>query len=688
MYNKNNFINRELSWLDFNERVLQEAESPDNPLIERLRFLGIYSNNLDEFYRVRYATLTRLLKVKGKKNAYSKYFEPQEIVEKINYRVKGLQERQDDIFRNIIRELSNHNIFLLKETDITEQIHKEFIIQYYNEILRPNIYPIMIYSLNTYGVFKDSSVYLAIHMQYFSETIKNKKKEDFALIEIPDSIERIVVLPEIGGKKFIMFVDDIVRYFLPRIFKFFHYDTFTSYSLKITRDAELNIDNDISKSLMELITEKIDERERGIPVRMVVDEDIPDRLLSLILKKFNIDPKATIVKGQRYHNIRDLMDFPDLGLDDLVFKPIEPIAHKVFINSKSLIETIKKKDQLICLPYQSFYNLLDILREASIDPKVKSIKITIYRTGRNSSVMNALMNAARNGKKVTVFLELQARFDEENNIYWSNLLQKEGIKVIHSDPGIKVHCKLLLIKRLENDKLVYYAGLNTGNFNLYTSKTYTDFIILTKDVMITQDVNNVFELLESNFKKPEFSKLIVSPFYMRDFIHNQIDSLIESYYSGYPSSAIIKLNHLVDEEIIEHIYKAAKIGVKFDFIVRTTCCMKPIYPTIEIRSIVGRFLEHARILYFNFNKNKKELYLSSADWMPRNMDHRIEVTYPILDKNIKNLLLDILQLQLADNQKARYVNNQLNNQIITDDKSPLNSQMAIYECLKQYFSKL
>lgn len=688
MYNKNNFINRELSWLDFNERVLQEAESVDNPLIERIRFLGIYSNNLDEFYRVRYATLARLLKVKGNKNEYSKYFKPQEIVEKINLRVKELQERQDNIFKNIIREFKNHNIYLLNETDITEQIHKEFIIKYYNEILRPNIYPIMIYSLSTYGVFKDSSVYLAIHMKYLADTAQKRRKEDFALIEIPDSIARIVVLPAIGDKKFIMFVDDIVRYFLPRIFKFFHYDNFTAYSLKITRDAELNIDNDISKSLMELISEKIDERERGIPVRMVVDEDIPNKLLSLILKKFNIDPKATIVKGQRYHNIRDLMEFPDLGVDDVVFKPLEPIAHKTFINSKSLLETIKKKDQFICLPYQSFYNLLDILREASIDPKVKSIKITIYRTGRNSSVMNALMNAARNGKKVTVFLELQARFDEENNIYWSNLLQKEGIKVIHSDPGIKVHCKLLLIKRLENDKLVYYSGLNTGNFNLFTSKTYTDFILLTKETMITSDVNNVFELLESNFKKPEFSKLIVSPFYMRDFIHYQLDKLIESFYNGYPASAIIKLNHIVDEDIIEHVYKAAKIGVKFNFIVRTTCCMKPIYPTIEIRSIVGRFLEHARILYFNFNKNKDELYLSSADWMPRNMDHRIEVTYPILDKNIKNLLLDVLRLQLSDNQKARYVNNQLNNQIINNNMPPLNSQMAIYEYIKQYFSKL
>jgi polyphosphate kinase len=688
MYNKNNFINRELSWLDFNERVLQEAESIDNPLIERIRFLGIYSNNLDEFYRVRYATLARLLKVKGKKNEYSRYFKPQEIVEKINFRVKVLQERQDGIFRNIISELSNHNIFLLKETDLTEQIHKDYIMKYYNEILRPNIYPIMIYSLNTYGVFKDSSVYLAIHMRYVAETANNKKKEDFALIEIPDSIERIVVLPEIGDKKFIMFVDDIVRYFLPRIFKFFHYNNFTAYSLKITRDAELNIDNDISKSLMELISEKIDERERGIPVRMVVDGDIPNKLLSLVLKKFNIDPKATIVKGQRYHNIRDLMDFPDLGLDELVFKPLEPIAHKVFINSKSLIETFKKKDQLICLPYQSFYNLLDILREASIDPKVKSIKITIYRTGRNSSVMNALMNAARNGKKVTVFLELQARFDEENNIYWSNLLQKEGIKVIHSDPGIKVHCKLLLIKRLENEKLVYYAGLNTGNFNFYTSKVYTDFIILTKDDMIARDVNNVFELLESNFKKPDFSKVIVSPFNMRDFIHTQLDNLIDSYYNGYPASAIIKLNHIVDEEIIEHVYKAAKIGVKFNFIVRTTCCMKPIYPTIAIRSIVGRFLEHARILYFDFNKNKDELYLSSADWMPRNMDHRIEVTYPVLDKNIKKLLYDVLQLQLSDNQKARHVNNHFNNQIVSNNMPPLNSQMAIYEYLKQYFSKL
>ncbi len=688
MYNKNNFINRELSWLDFNERVLQEAESIYNPLIERIRFLGIYSNNLDEFYRVRYATLARLLKVKGKKNEYSRYFKPQEIIEKINFRVKVLQERQDGIFRNIISELSNHNIFLLKETDLTEQIHKDYIMKYYNEILRPNIYPIMIYSLNTYGVFKDSSVYLAIHMRYVAETANNKKKEDFALIEIPDSIERIVVLPEIGDKKFIMFVDDIVRYFLPRIFKFFHYDNFTAYSLKITRDAELNIDNDISKSLMELISEKIDERERGIPVRMVVDGDIPNKLLSLVLKKFNIDPKATIVKGQRYHNIRDLMDFPDLGLDELVFKPLEPIAHKVFINSKSLIETFKKKDQLICLPYQSFYNLLDILREASIDPKVKSIKITIYRTGRNSSVMNALMNAARNGKKVTVFLELQARFDEENNIYWSNLLQKEGIKVIHSDPGIKVHCKLLLIKRLENEKLVYYTGLNTGNFNFYTSKVYTDFIILTKDDMIARDVNNVFELLESNFKKPDFSKVIVSPFNMRDFIHTQLDNLIDSYNNGYPASAIIKLNHIVDEEIIEHVYKAAKIGVKFNFIVRTTCCMKPIYPTIAIRSIVGRFLEHARILYFDFNKNKDELYLSSADWMPRNMDHRIEVTYPVLDKNIKKLLYDVLQLQLADNQKARYVNNHLNNQIVSNNMPPINSQMAIYEYLKQYFSKL
>ncbi|HOB78232.1 MAG TPA: polyphosphate kinase 1 [Bacteroidales bacterium] len=685
MYNKNHFVNRELSWLDFNERVLQEAESLDNPLIERIRFLGIYSNNLDEFYRVRYATLTRLVKVKGKKNKYSKYFKPQEIIEKINIRVKKLQERQDNIFENIIKELENHQIYLLRETDMTEQIHIDFITNYFNEILRPNIYPIMLHSLRPYGVFKDSSVYLAVHMQYLLGTNKNKKKENFALIEIPDSIERIIVLPEINGSKYIMFVDDIVRYFLSKIFKFLHYDHFTAYALKMTRDAELNIDNDISKSLMELIAEKIDERERGIPVRMVVDECIPDKLLSLVLKKFNIDKKATIVKGQRYHNMRDLMEFPDLGLENLVYQPLEMIPHKTFSQSKSLLETLKKRDQFISFPYQSFYNLLDILREASIDPKVKSIKITIYRTGRNSSVMNALINAARNGKKVTVFLELQARFDEENNIYWSNLLQKEGIKVIHSDPGIKVHCKLLLIKRLENEKLIYYAGLNTGNFNLYTSKVYTDFIILTRDSVIAEDVNNIFELLELNFKIPDFNKIIVSPFYMRDFVHHQLDNLINSCNNGYPANAIIKLNHIVDEEIIEHIYMAAKIGVKFNFIIRTTCCLKPIYPTIKIRSIVGRFLEHARILYFDFAKNKDELYLSSADWMPRNMDHRIEVTYPILDKNIKQVLIDILQLQLKDNVKARHVNNEFNNQIITNDYQTLNSQMAIYEYLKQYF---
>lgn len=672
--------NRELSWLDFNERVMQEAENVNLPLIERMRFLGIYSNNQDEFFRVRVATLKRVLKY-GKKYQieYSRSIPPKELYRRINEKVKANQLRFAQTFSNILGELEKKDVYMLNEQSLFHPDHQEFIGRFFRKTLRPIIFPIMLRNRSEQWNLRDRSVYLVVNM---SNGEGNRKQEQ-AIIEVPgDLISRFVILPELDGKKYFMLIDDIIRYHLKEIFGMFEYTRFDAYTIKITRDAELDIDNDISKSFLELISESLNQRKSGIPVRVVIDKDMPEKLLKTALSRIGVDGEEAIVKGMRYHNFKDFMSFPDFNLKDATFGPLNQVKEPRLENCKSFLSEIRKKDILLHFPFQSFQYIIDVLREASIDPKVKSIKMTIYRIAKISNVVNALINAARNGKSVTVFMELQARFDEQNNIFWSTKMQEEGVRVIQSIPGLKVHAKLIQIKRTEKNKEEVYSVIGTGNFNEITSKIYTDLLIMTANKSIGKEVGNVFEMFQASYRPFEFRELVVSPIGMRHFIKDKIIHLIKAARSGKKSYAIIKLNNLVDEETVKLIYQASVEGVSFDFIVRGMCVLEPINKNIRIRSIVGRYLEHTRALYFNI-AGKEEVYLTSADWMTRNIEHRIEIAVPVHDISHKRTVISMLELQLCDNNNARFVNGEKNNQYVSGGAKKVNSQIETLDLLNK-----
>ncbi|MCX7696653.1 MAG: polyphosphate kinase 1, partial [Bacteroidales bacterium] len=600
------YINRELSWLDFNERVLQEAENPEIPLFERIKFIGIFSNNQDEFFRVRVATLKRIIEFRRKSEyEYYKIFNPNQVLKQINKRIQEQQERLTKLYHQLFDELKRHNIHIINEKQIKHPEHHEYIRNYMKNTVRTYIFPIMMSCYQAQWTLRDNSIYLAI------ELIGDEKKE-YALIEVPsDVLGRFVVLPEVEGNKYIMFLDDVIRYGLKDIFKMFDYHTFNTYTIKFTRDAELEIDNDISKSFMELISESLKKRKTGRAVRFVVDRQIPSQMLTFFLNRLGLKKDDTIVYGDRYHNLKDLMNFPDLGMNHLQYYPLNPLTHPRLETCKSIFAEISKKDVYLHFPYHSFQYVLDVLREASIDPQVRSIKMTIYRTGKVSNVINALINAARNGKKVTVFMELQARFDEENNIYWSKRLQEEGVRVIQSIPGLKVHSKLILIKRLEEKKIVFYSFIGTGNFNEITSKVYSDVFIFTKNQALGKEIENVFEMFEASYRPFTFKKIVVSPLNTRRFVFQIFDKLIEAKNKGLDVEIIVKLNNLVDEQIAHKIYEAAQYDIPMYFIIRSMCVISPINENLRVISIVGRFLEHSRIIYYRI-EDKDYMYITSA----------------------------------------------------------------------------
>jgi len=672
------YVNRELSWLDFNERVLQEADDPTNPLLERLKFLGIFSNNQDEFYRVRVATLKRVL---GYKNISSRAFYAnenlREILEKISQRIIEQQSQMYNIYQNIKQDLQKHGIYIINEQELRYKIHKDFVVKYFREKLRTHIFPIMMKYYNVNCNLRDKSIYLAIEMR----TEKASKRVNYSLIEIPtERVPRFVVLPEFRGKNYVMFIDDIIRYNLQELFASLHYRYFRAFTLKFTRDSELDIDNDISKSFLEQMADSLKQRKSGNPIRYVVDREIPKGMSRYVSRKIGIKAYDTVVMGARYHNFKDLMDFPDLGRKHLQFKPLFPVPNKRLNNCNSIFNELKKKDVMLNFPYQSFQYIIDFLREASIDPKVMSIKMTIYRIGYNSDIMNALIGAARNGKRVTVFMELQARFDEKNNIKWSTKLQDEGVRVIQSIPGLKVHAKLILVKRKENNKNVYYTNVGTGNFNESTAKVYSDISIMTADQRIGCEVYKVFEMFEASYRNFVFSHLVVSPMGMRNFVMRTLNNLTMAAKAGKKAHAILKLNNIVDVEVAEKIYEASKSGVQFDFLVRGISVLQPINENINIISIVGRYLEHSRVLYFNID-DVESVYITSADWMTRNLDHRIEIVCPVYDADAATLLKKMLDIQLKDNVKARYVNGKRNNMFKHYGTKKINSQYEYYRYL-------
>ncbi|HNW97403.1 MAG TPA: polyphosphate kinase 1 [Bacteroidales bacterium] len=678
----NNFINREISWLYFNQRVLQEAATPSTPLVERMKFLGIFSNNLDEFFRVRVATLSRMSTLPVTAHDYDG-FDPKENLKRINEIVIKQQKDFVSVYRQIVEEMANKNIFILNEKQLNKE-QGEYVKNYFHHKVRPHLFPIMIKNFEHSSKLKDKSIYLAVHMQ----KKEDQEHEDFALIKVPTgNVSRFLILPKTDKRNCIIILDDIIRYCLEDIFSIFDYNIFQAYTIKFTRDAEMDIDNDISKNFMELISECLKQRKQGRPVRFIYDRNIPDFLLNILIKKFKISDRDDLIGGDRYHNFKDFIDFPNIGSSKLEFPVLKPLHHKDLPLTRSFFSCIKQKDILLHFPYQSFEYVIDLLREASIDPDVRSIKMTLYRLASDSNVINALVNAARNGKKVTVYMELQARFNEEANIHWSEKLIDEGVKIIFGIPGLKVHSKLMLIKRKEKGENVYYCNIGTGNYNEETAKVFADESFFTCNPSIAQDVDKVFTLFENKYNPLSFDKLIVSPFYLRNFLNKMLDREIENARAGKKAWIILKLNNLIDMELCHKLYHASHEGVIIKIIARGTCILKSGIPglseNIEIISIVDRFLEHSRIFVF-CNNDKPKYYISSADWMKRNLDYRVEVTCPIEDKNLQKELLDILNIQLSDNTKARLLSSKNYNQYKITKGKKIRSQVEIYNYLKKF----
>ncbi len=665
--NKIILINRELGWLSFDERVLQEAEDETVPLIERIKFLGIFSNNRDEFFRVRVATLKRMVKY-PKKTEKITGENPVQLLNKIQKIVIDQQIKFEQVYRKILRELGQNNIFIINEKQLTKE-QGIFIKKFFHEKVMPLLFPIMVDNSSKFPYLKDKSGYLIVKLGRNDTTKKNK----YALLEVPTAgISRFIVLPKEKEKKFIILLDDVIRYCLKEVFNNFVFDYIEAYNIKITRDAEIDIDNDLSKSFVEKISKGLKDRKKGQPVRLVYDSEIAPDMLAFIMKKIKLSKDDNPIPGGRYHNFKDFISFPNIGNPDLSYKKISALKHPDLKNSQvgkvgqpSFFKVLKEKDILLTYPYQSFDHIIDFLREASIDPKVQSIKITLYRVAKNSSVVKALINAIKNGKQVTAIIELQARFDEEANIYWANKLQEEGAKVIYGVPGLKVHTKMFLIKRKEGNKISEYAHVGTGNFNRDTAGVYTDHSLLTSDKRITAEVAKVFNFYSDNFKIGTYKHLLVSPFFMRKQLVQLINKEIQNAKKNKPASIILKLNNLVDSAMIKKLYEASAEGVKIKLIIRGICSLvagvKGLSENIEAISIVDKFLEHSRVMIF-YNGGNEKYFLSSADWMARNFDFRSEVAVPIYDRTIQEQLKKIIDLLWADNTKARILGSKQNNE--------------------------
>ncbi|MCH9821932.1 MAG: polyphosphate kinase 1 [Bacteroidetes bacterium] len=670
------FINRELSWLSFNERVLQEAADSRNPLIERLRFLGIYSNNRDEFFRVRVATVKRRIQLE-KKNFDPIEGNPRQLLDKIQSTIIKQQKRFYRIYNEIIKSLRNQHVYLLNETQMNDG-QKLFVEDYFTKNVYPELVPIMISNTRKFPTMNDKSVYFAIHM-IRKETDKGK----YAIVELPTSLTRFVELPTEGRNRFVMMIDDVIRHNLNYLFGMYGYHKVEAYTIKLTRDAEIDLDADVSKSFLEAMQEGVSDRKKGQPVRFVYDEKISPSLLEYLRKRLKLGTSDNMIAGGRYHNFKDFMNFPNIGGRLLEFKKSPPVRHKDLAPFSSVINAVKKKDILLHYPYQTFDHLIDFLREAAIDPKVRSIKMTLYRVAKNSRIINALINAAQNGKDVTVLVELQARFDEENNIKFANLLSDEGIKVLFGYRGLKVHSKVCYISRREENKLVGYVHVGTGNFHESTAKIYGDLSLLTRNSDITDEVRRMFELLEGNFTPYYYKHLLVSPLNMRPRLVRMINQEIRNAQAGKNAYIHLKLNNIIDPDLMEKLYQASKAGVEVKMNIRGICGIRPgmknLSENIEAISILGKYLEHARIMIFCNNDDPK-YFIGSADWMERNLDRRIEVTCPIYDKNIQDELRFIFDLQWKDNVKARQIDaNSKNEYRKTGKKANTRAQMEFYK---------
>ncbi|RXR27748.1 polyphosphate kinase 1 [Flavobacterium piscinae] len=666
------YVDREKSWLCFNARVLQEAADPTVPLLDRLRFLGIFSNNLDEFFRVRFAAIRRLSLSGQTGEKVLGGITSQQLLKDITDIVIKQQSESLRILNIIEKELEKEGVFIINEKEISKE-QENYIHDFFIQKVSPALVTIILNDLAEFPLLKDTSGYLAVKLVMKNETVekssflgfkKNKKDIRYAVIEIPKTINRFVVLPSNGEKQFIILLDDVIRYNLQSIFNIFEYESISAHMIKITRDAQLEIDSDISKSFAEKISESVRDRRIGEPVRFVYDQSIDKDTLKFFLEKMNIDSTDSIIPGGRYHNRRDYMDFPNLGRYDLLYQPKTPLPVDGLALEGSIIKKISEKDYLVNAPYQSFSYLIKFLREAALDPKVISIKITLYRLAKNSQIISSLINAAKNGKKVTVQIELQARFDEASNISYAEQMQTEGINLIFGVKGLKVHSKICVIDRFEDKKIKRYGFISTGNFNESTAKVYTDVTLFTSHQQILKDADKVFDFFEVNYRVHRYKHLVVSPHYTRNKMYKLIDREIMHALSGKETYIKLKMNSLSDVRMIDKLYDASRAGVKIQLIVRGICCLIPgvkgMSENIEAISIVDNFLEHSRIFIFG-NHGKPEVFISSADFMTRNIDARVEVTCPIYDENIKFELIESFDVGWKGNVKARYHSEKLDN---------------------------
>jgi polyphosphate kinase len=670
-------INREISWLHFNSRLLQEASNPDVPLLERLKFLGIYSNNTDEFYRVRVASIRRLIEF-NKKNYPEKYEESEklriEILEYISKRQIEFTNIKDQIFS----ELEKENLFVIDETGLNKE-QQIFVRKIFQEHIMPGLLTIRLNRNTDLGSLNDGSIYLGVVLSK-----SDLSKKDHVLIEIPTNrYPRFFVLPEKGNRKTIIRLDDIVRFCLSDIFGVFGYSGYEAYTIKITRDAEIDLYGNVSKSFIDIVADSIKKRKTGTPVRFIYDKDMPKGMINILKACFKIKNDDNTVKGERYHNSKDFMDFPNLIGNKFVYKPIIPIPHRHLDKNSTILSSIRKRDVLLHYPYNSFNYIINMLREASIDPKVRSIKLTLYRLAHDSKIISALINAANNGKAVTAFLELKARFDEEHNIFLTNQLEEAGVKIIKTIPGIKVHSKLILIRAKENGENIYYTNISTGNFNERTAKVYSDMSLLTADQHIGLEVAKVFYLIESAYQIISFDHLIVSPLYTRSRMISMIDNEIAMAKRGRKAWIDFKLNSLTDSVFVEKLQEAAVAGVKIRISARASCSLIPVESkNITAIGIVDKFLEHSRVFIF-CNGGDNLYFIGSSDLMIRNLDTRIEVTTPIYDKEIQKEIKQIVDYQFKGNVKSRDWASKEENKIVNVGKRKFRTQFETYNYLKK-----
>lgn len=672
----------EISWLAFNHRVLQEAENPEVPLIERFRFLGIYSNNLDEFFRVRVAALKRLNEMKSSQARLVFPEDPKKVLKKLNDIVLKERLEYQRVQEILVRELAGRNIFFVDETQLSPR-QQEFAHRYFVQKVRPRLMPIMLDQSLHFPDLEDDALYMVVILQS-----EDQKLNRYALTRIPtDTLSRFLVLPEEQDKKYIMFLDDVIRLGMDSLFYPFDFVSVQGYTIKLTKDADLDIDDDLSESYLKKISRGLKKREEGSPVRFMYDANMPDFFMNILKKGFGLRNNDAFIPGSRYHNLKDFIKLPNLGTCDMVYEPMPALTHPRIRAFARLFPLIRERDLLLHFPYHSFNHFIDLLREASIDTKVRSIKITLYRLAEDSNVVNALINAIRNGKKVTAVVELQARFNEKSNIEYSELLREEGARVIYGVPGLKVHSKLCLITRREMGRDMGYACIGTGNFNEESSRVFSDVILVTAHPGVVKEAEQVFNFINTNYNIGKYKHLLLSPFKMRQTITQLIRKETRWAREGHKAFIHFKLNNLVDQDIINALYEASLAGVEVRLNVRGMFCLitgngKPETRNIESIAIIDRYLEHSRLFFF-CNRGEELCYISSADLMRRNLDRRIEVTCPILDPLLKQELRDFFDIQWNDNVKARILNHNLSNPYRRQpEQVDFRAQTEFYEYLK------